>query len=63
MWFLVIIFIGSPIINVQELDHYATWKECQTERNRIGFEMAEAYPESADFRVECQCPGCLRMVV
>jgi len=55
--------LGPEILNVQELDHYATWKECQTERNRIGFEMAEAYPWSMDFRVECQCPGCLKLVV
>jgi len=63
MWLLLIIFIGSPIINIQKLDSYATWKECQTERNRIAFEMAEAYPWSMDFRIECQCPGCMRLVV
>ena len=63
MWLLLIVFIGSPIINVQELDHYATWKECQTERNRIGFEMAEAYPWTMDFRIECTCPSCVKMIV
>ena len=63
MWILVLIFLGPDILNVQELDHYATWKACQTERNRIGFEMAEAYPWSMDFRVECQCPSCRKLVV
>ena len=63
MWLLLIIFLGPEITNVQELEHYATQQACQLERNRIGFEMAEAYPWSMDFRVECRCPRCLKLVV
>jgi hypothetical protein len=63
MWLLLIIFLDPQLTNVQKLDDFATWKECQIERNRIGFEMAEAYPYTADFRIECQCPSCLKLVV
>jgi hypothetical protein len=36
------------------LNTFDTAEECQTERNRIGFEMAEAYPYENDFIIVCQ---------
>ncbi|HEV8329225.1 MAG TPA: hypothetical protein VGQ08_17250 [Nitrospiraceae bacterium] len=56
MWFLVIVLFN----NVPGLDHitvlqtYATSQECQSERNRIGYEMAAAYPYDRDFVIACQ---------
>ena len=36
------------------LNTFATSEECQSERNRIGFEMAAAYPYERDFVIACQ---------
>ena len=36
------------------LNTYATSQECQIERNRVGYEMAEAYPYERDFVIACQ---------
>jgi hypothetical protein len=36
------------------LNTFATSEECQIERNRIGFEMAAAYPYERDFVIACQ---------
>ena len=43
---------GLEIITV--LNTFATSEECQIERNRIGFDMAEAYPYDRDFVIACQ---------
>jgi hypothetical protein len=37
-----------------KLETYATSEECQIERNRIGYEMAAAYPNERDFVIACQ---------
>lgn len=65
MWLLVIVLLNavSGLDHVTVLNTFATPEKCQLERNRIGFEMAEAYPWSMDFRVECQCPSCAKLVV
>jgi hypothetical protein len=47
MWMLVIILLNTA------LQTYATSWECQSERNRIGYEMAEAYPHERDFVIAC----------
>jgi hypothetical protein len=52
MWLLVIMFLGPEIFTQQELYRYETIEACQVERARIGFEMAESYPE-AGFRIVC----------
>ena len=36
------------------LNTFTTQEACQQERNRIGFEMAEAYPGENDFLIACQ---------
>ena len=36
------------------LNTFDTVEECQAERNRIGFEMAEAYPYERDFIIVCE---------
>jgi len=54
MWLLLIIFLNPPILTQQALQRFDTAQECQAERNRIGYEMAESYPYSADFRIVCQ---------
>ncbi|MFO0700658.1 MAG: hypothetical protein U0236_15650 [Nitrospira sp.] len=56
MWMLVIILLntvpGTSTVTV--LQTYATAQECQSERNRVGYEMAEAYPYEYDFVIACQ---------
>ena len=56
MWLLVIVLLNFvPGLNkVTVLNTFATAEECQIERNRIGFEMAAAYPNERDFVVACQ---------
>ena len=56
MWLLVIVLLNIvPGLNkVTVLNTFATAEECQIERNRIGFEMAAAYPNERDFVVACQ---------
>lgn len=56
MWMLVIILLntvpGIPTVTV--LETYSTSQECHSERNRVGYEMAEAYPNERDFEIACR---------
>lgn len=56
MWHLLIVFlIASPNIDrATVLNSFPTYEECQPERDRVGFEMAESYPYENDFRVVCE---------
>ena len=56
MWFLIIVLLNvvPGIDKVAVLNVYATSQECQIERNRLGYEMAEAYPYERDFVIACQ---------
>jgi len=56
MWFLIIVLLNivPGLDKVMVLNTYATSEECQNERNRIGFEMAAAYPYDRDFVIACQ---------
>jgi hypothetical protein len=56
MWILVIILLNTVpgLSTVTVLQTYATSEECQSERNRVGYEMAEAYPYDRDFVIACR---------
>ena len=56
MWILVIVLLNNVpgLEKIMKLETYATYDECQVERNRIGFEMAESYPYDRDFLIACQ---------
>jgi len=56
MWLLVIVLLNSVpgLDRIMKLETYATYQECQIERNRIGYEMAAAYPHDRDFVIACQ---------
>jgi hypothetical protein len=56
MWFLLMVLLAPPsgIDRVKVLNTFATYEDCQPERNRIGFEMAESYPYENDFRIVCE---------
>ncbi len=56
MWYLLIVLLAPPsgIDRVTVLNTFATYEDCQPERNRIGFEMAESYPYDSDFRIVCE---------
>jgi hypothetical protein len=56
MFFLLMVLFGAVpgLDRVYVLNTFGTAEECQTERNRIGFEMAEAYPYDMDFIIVCE---------
>jgi hypothetical protein len=56
MWMLIIVLLNivPGLDKIMVLNTFATSEECQIERNRIGFEMAEAYPYERDFVIACQ---------
>jgi hypothetical protein len=56
MWMLIIVLLNivPGLDTVMVLNTFATSEECQIERNRIGFEMATAYPHERDFVIACQ---------
>lgn len=56
MWLLVMIFLlPTPgFASVQVLNKFATLEACLRERDRIGFEMAEAYPHDREFLIVCR---------
>jgi hypothetical protein len=56
MWMLLIILLDTvpQISTVTVLQIYATSQECQSERTRVGYQMAEAYPYERDFVIACQ---------
>ena len=56
MWLLLIILLTPlpGIDGVTVLNTFATYEECQPERDRIGFEMAESYPHENNFRIVCE---------
>ena len=56
MWMLVIILLNTVpgISTVTALQTYPTSQECHSERDRIGYEMAETYPNERDFVIACR---------
>ena len=56
MWLLIMVLlsIGPGIEKIIVLQTYATSQECQSERDRIGYEMAAAYPDDHDFEIACK---------
>ena len=56
MWLLILILLNDVpgLTKTTVLQTYTTAQECQIERNRIGFEMAAAYPYERDFVIACQ---------
>ena len=56
MWLLikVLLNIGPGLDRIIVLQTYATSQECQSERDRIGYEMAAAYPDDHDFEIACK---------
>ena len=56
MWLLIMILLNDVpgLDKIMVLHTYATPQECQIERNRIGYEMAAAYPYERDFVIACQ---------
>jgi hypothetical protein len=52
---IIILLTEVPALSkITVLRTYASAQECQMERNRVGFEMAEAYPYERDFVIACQ---------
>ena len=54
MLMIVLLNIVPGLDKIMLLNTFATSEECQIERNRIGFEMAAAYPYERDFVIACQ---------
>ncbi len=55
MWLLVLVLLNEVpgLTTITVLETYTTAEECQVERNRIGYEMAAAYPYERDFVIAC----------
>jgi hypothetical protein len=55
MWLLVIVLLAAPVgvSRMTVLNMFATYEDCKSERDRIGFAMAESYPQESNFRIEC----------
>jgi len=64
MWILVIVLLNTVpgLDKIMKLETYATYQECQIERNRIGFEMAAAYPYDRDFVIACQLESSAQLM-
>ena len=56
MWLLIMILLNDVpgFDKIMVLNTFTTSQECQTERNRVGYDMAEAYPYERDFVIACQ---------
>ena len=56
MWLLAIVLLTAPagISRMTVLNTFTTYEACQPERDRVGFEMAESYPNDSDFRIVCE---------
>ena len=56
MWLLLIVLLAPPsgIDRVTVLNAFESYEDCKPERDRIGFEMAESYPNENDFRIVCE---------
>lgn len=56
IWALLLVFF-APAEGFQKsyrLNTFDTQEACQVERNRVGFDMAEAYPHERDFEIVCK---------
>ena len=64
MWLLVIVLLNTVpgLDKIMKLETFATSEECQIERNRIGYEMAAAYPYERDFVIACQFESKARLI-
>ena len=56
MWLLVIVLLATPagISRMTVLNSFEKYEDCMPERDRIGFAMAESYPQENTFRIECK---------
>ena len=56
MWLLIMILLHTVpgLEKITVLNMFTTSEECQSERNRIGFELAAAYPYERDFVIACR---------
>jgi hypothetical protein len=56
MWLLIKVLLNDVqgFTKTTVLNTYATSEQCQSERSRVGFEMAAAYPYERDFVIACQ---------
>lgn len=56
MWLLIMILLHTVpgLEKITVLNTFTTSEECQSERNRIGFELAAAYPYERDFVIACR---------
>ena len=56
MWLLIMVLLNTVpgLEKIMVLNTFATPEECQSERNRVGFEMAAAYPYERDFVIACR---------
>jgi hypothetical protein len=56
MWVVLMILLNTVpgLERTYVLNTFDTQEECQSERNRIGFDMAASHPYERDFIIVCQ---------
>ena len=56
IWLLLMVMHAQPsgFEETYVIKTFATYEACREERNRIGFEMATAYPQEHTFDIECR---------
>jgi len=56
VWVLLMVLLAPPggFESSYFLNKFDNATDCQTERDRIGFQMAESYPDDLSFRIECR---------
>jgi hypothetical protein len=64
MWLLIMILLNTVpgLEKITVLNTFATPEECQSERNRVGFEMAAAYPYERDFVIACRLQSNAQLI-
>ncbi len=51
---IVLLNLVPELEQITVLSTFETVEACQVERDRVGFEMAAAYPYERDFVIECR---------
>jgi hypothetical protein len=56
IWVLLMVFLtpSQDFDTAYLLNKFDTQDECRIERDRVGYDMAEAYPNDLSFRIVCR---------
>ena len=53
-WLSIVLLSAAPGVQpITKLRPFSSYAHCKIERDRVGYEMAAAYPYEPDFRIAC----------